>query len=45
MSDSIEALGQVVNDLGKVLGEVVDIVAKLANRDRLGLEEVEDVRI
>lgn len=32
-----------VNDLGKVLNEVMDITAKLSSKDTLGLEEVDEV--
>ncbi|KAF8525593.1 nucleoporin Nup186/Nup192/Nup205 [Hysterangium stoloniferum] len=43
ISDSIEALSQVVNDLAKVLGEVTEISAKLSNKNHLELEEVDDI--
>lgn len=44
ISDSIEALAQVVSELTKVSNEVADIAAKLASREQLALEEVDEVR-
>ncbi|KAF8523808.1 nucleoporin Nup186/Nup192/Nup205 [Gautieria morchelliformis] len=43
ISDSIEALTQVVNDLWNVLSEVADIGTKLSSKDNLGLEEVDEI--
>jgi hypothetical protein len=45
ISDSVEALTQVMNDLWAVLSEVTDITAKLSSKDTLSLEEVDEVRL
>lgn len=43
ISDSVEALGQIVSGLTKISNEVADIAAKLASSDQLALEEVDEV--
>ncbi|KIJ30184.1 hypothetical protein M422DRAFT_214674 [Sphaerobolus stellatus SS14] len=43
ISDSIEALAQVLNELGKVLSEVADISSKLSSKDHIEVDEIDEI--